>query len=190
MLVGDGTLYLQSARYDGDIVGLDPATGEDTWRSRMGKQYSQPRPVAAEGNHVYVVAGILDEEFRTLKNVIAAIDTTQGRVVWREKREKREKRDKGTEQNGITAQVVGGRLVHTDFRENLTVRDTATPRPAARSGRRTSAGPTTAVPSCTKASPSSPTGSGHVPTTTAAVTSSADTWRRAAGGSSPCTRRR
>ncbi|MEW2181667.1 PQQ-binding-like beta-propeller repeat protein [Streptomyces sp. NPDC005406] len=122
MLVGDGTLYLQSARYDGNIVGLDPATGKDTWRSRMGDQYSQPRPIAADGNHVYVVAGILDKEFRTPENVIAAIDTTSGKVVWREKR------DRGTDQSGITARVAGNRLVYTDFRENLTVRDTATGR--------------------------------------------------------------
>ncbi|MFI6896742.1 PQQ-binding-like beta-propeller repeat protein [Streptomyces sp. NPDC050256] len=120
MLIGDGTLYLQSARYDGNIVGLDHATGKDTWRSHMGDQYSQPRPIAVDTNRLYVVAGILDKEFRTPENVIAAIDTTSGKVLWREKR------DKGTEENGITAQVAGRRLVYTDFRENLTVRDTVT----------------------------------------------------------------
>lgn len=120
MLIGDGTLYLQSARYNGDVVGLDHATGKDTWGSRLGDQYSQPRPIAVDTNRLYVVAGILDKELRTPENVIAAIDTTSGKVVWREKR------DKGTEQNGITARVAGNRLVYTDFRENLTVRDTAT----------------------------------------------------------------
>lgn len=122
MLVGDGTLYLKSARYDGNIVGLDAETGKDTWRSHMGKQYSQPRPIAVDTNRLYVVAGILDKEFRTPENVIAAIDTTSGKVLWREKR------DKGTEENGITARVAGRRLVYTDFRENLTVRDTVTGR--------------------------------------------------------------
>ncbi|MFD0026278.1 PQQ-binding-like beta-propeller repeat protein [Streptomyces sp. NPDC058382] len=120
MLIGGGTLYLPSARYDGNVIGLDPATGKDTWRSRLGKEYSQPRPIAADAHHVYVVAGILDKDLRTPDNVIAAIDTASGKVVWREKR------DHGTDQYGITARVVGSRLVYTDFRENLTVRDTAT----------------------------------------------------------------
>ncbi|WP_372346594.1 PQQ-binding-like beta-propeller repeat protein [Streptomyces sp. KL116D] len=38
----------------------------------------------------------------------------------------REQRDFGTEETGVTAAVHGDRLVHTDFRKNLTVRDTAT----------------------------------------------------------------
>ncbi|MEU8507976.1 PQQ-binding-like beta-propeller repeat protein [Streptomyces brevispora] len=122
MLIGDGTLYLASAKYDGNVVGLNSATGRETWRSRLGDKYSQPRVIAVDANRVYVVAGILDKEFRTPDNVIAAIDTTSGKVVWREQR------DHGTEENGITAVVAGGRLVYTDFRENLTVRDAATGR--------------------------------------------------------------
>ncbi|MGC5412707.1 PQQ-binding-like beta-propeller repeat protein, partial [Streptomyces sp. DT225] len=86
MLIGDGTLYLASARYDGNVIGLDPRTGRDTWRSRLGdKEYSQPRVIAADAGHVYVVAGILDKNFRTPDNVIAAIDTSSGKVVWRER---------------------------------------------------------------------------------------------------------
>ncbi|MFB7919415.1 PQQ-binding-like beta-propeller repeat protein [Streptomyces sp. NPDC056061] len=122
LLLGSGTLYLASAEYDGNVVGLDPATGKETWRSRLGTQYSQPRPIAADDRHVYVTGGILDKDFRTPDNVIAAIDTTSGKVVWREQR------DHGTEETGITAEAVGGHLVYTDFRENLTVRDTATGR--------------------------------------------------------------
>ncbi|MCG7526674.1 PQQ-binding-like beta-propeller repeat protein [Streptomyces sp. OfavH-34-F] len=121
MLIGGGTLYLASARYDGNVIGLDPRTGKDTWRSRLGdKEYAQPRVIAADADHVYVIAGILDKNFRTPDNVIAAIATGSGKVVWREQR------DHGTDQYGVTAQAVGKRLVYTDFRENLTVRDTAT----------------------------------------------------------------
>jgi outer membrane protein assembly factor BamB len=120
LTLGGGTLYLASAQYDGNVVGIDPATGKETWRSRLGKQYRQPRPVAADDRHVYVVAGILEEDFTAPNNVIAAIDTTSGKVVWSEQR------DAGTEDNGITAQVAGDRLVYTDFRKNVTVRDTAT----------------------------------------------------------------
>ncbi|MFJ7199855.1 MULTISPECIES: PQQ-binding-like beta-propeller repeat protein [unclassified Streptomyces] len=122
LVVGGGTLYLASAEYDGDVVGLDPATGKETWRSRLGKKYEQPRPVAADDRHVYVLAGILEKDFTTPDNVIAAIDTTSGRIAWREQR------DAGTEEFGITAAAVGGRLVYTDYRENVTVRDTATGR--------------------------------------------------------------
>ena len=122
LIVGGGTLYLSSAEYDGDIVGLDPATGKETWRSRLGKAYRQPRPIAADDRHVYVLAGILEKDFSAPTNVIAAIDTTTGKVAWSEKR------DAGTEEYGITASAVGKRLVYTDYRENLTVRDTTTGR--------------------------------------------------------------
>ncbi|MBD0709240.1 hypothetical protein BU197_12840 [Streptomyces sp. CBMA291] len=122
LLVSGGTLYLASARYDGDLVGLDPATGEETWRSRLGRRFSQPRPIAADERHVYVLAGILEKDFSTPHNVIAAIDTTSGKTVWQERR------DAGTEEFGVTAQVVGRHLVYTDYRENVTVRDTATGR--------------------------------------------------------------
>ncbi|MFD0339722.1 PQQ-binding-like beta-propeller repeat protein [Streptomyces sp. NPDC127117] len=122
LILGGGTLYLASAEYDGDVVGLDPATGKETWRSRLGKQYEQPRPLAADDRHVYVLAGILEKDFTTPNNVIAAIDTTSGKIAWREQR------DAGTEEFGITAAAVDGRLVYTDYRENVTVRDTATGR--------------------------------------------------------------
>ncbi|WP_189786603.1 PQQ-binding-like beta-propeller repeat protein [Streptomyces capitiformicae] len=122
LIVGGGTLYLASAEYDGDVVGLDPATGKETWRSRLGKEYEQPRPIAADDRHVYVLAGKLEKGFPTPDNVIAAIDTTSGKIAWREQR------DTGTEEYGITASVIGERLVYTDFRKNLTVRDTATGR--------------------------------------------------------------
>lgn len=124
LIIGGGTLYLASAEYDGDVVGLDPATGKESWRSRLGKEYEQPRPIAADDRHVYVLAGILEEDLSSPTNVIAAIDTTSGKVVWREKR------DTGTEEFGITAAVVGGRLAYTDFRKNVTVRDTTTGRRA------------------------------------------------------------
>ncbi|MEV6248546.1 PQQ-binding-like beta-propeller repeat protein [Streptomyces sp. NPDC051742] len=123
LLVSGGTLYLASAQYDGDVVGLDPATGKETWRSRLGgERYAQPRTLAADDRHVYVLAGVLEKDFRVKNNVIAALDVTSGRVVWQERR------DAGTEEYGIVAAVVGRHLVYTDLRENVTVRDTATGR--------------------------------------------------------------
>ncbi|MEU9360819.1 PQQ-binding-like beta-propeller repeat protein [Streptomyces sp. NPDC048301] len=122
LIMGGGTLYLASGEYDGDVVGLDPATGKETWRSSLGGRYDQPRPVGADEDRVYVIAGIMEKDFTSPTNVIAAIDIRTGKAVWSERR------DAGTEEYGITSAVLGGRLVYTDHRKNLTVRDTATGR--------------------------------------------------------------
>lgn len=120
LLLGSGTLYLADATYDGTVRGYDPATGRETWRSRLGKEYRQPRPVAVDDEQVYVIAEILEADGSSRTNVIAALDGGTGKVAWKEQR------DVGTEQNGVHAVVRGRRLVYTDFKKNLTVRDTAT----------------------------------------------------------------
>ncbi|MFI6875630.1 PQQ-binding-like beta-propeller repeat protein [Streptomyces sp. NPDC050400] len=120
LLTADGTLYLASSAYDNSVIGYDPADGKETWRSRASKAFQQPRVIAADGKQVYVIAGILEKDFTSKRNIIAALDARSGRDVWREQR------DFGTEETGITAAVHGDRLVYTDFRKNLTVRDTAT----------------------------------------------------------------
>ncbi|BAU82373.1 PQQ repeat protein [Streptomyces laurentii] len=57
LLVSGGTLYLASAQYDGDVVGLDPSTGKETGRSRLGGgRFTQPRPIAADDRHGYVLS--------------------------------------------------------------------------------------------------------------------------------------
>ncbi|MFF0077253.1 PQQ-binding-like beta-propeller repeat protein [Streptomyces sp. NPDC005494] len=122
LIISGGTLYLASGTYDGDLVGLDPATGKETWRSRLDGRYAQPRPVGADEDHVYVIAGILEKDLSSQHNVIAAIDLRTGKAVWTERR------DAGTEESGITSVVQDGRLVYTDHRKNLTVRDAATGR--------------------------------------------------------------
>lgn len=122
LIISEGTLYLASGTYDGDLVGLDPATGKETWRSRLDGRYAQPRPVGADKDHVYVIAGILEKDLSSRHNVIAAIDIGTGKAVWTERR------DAGTEESGITSVVRDGRLVYTDHRKNLTVRDAATGR--------------------------------------------------------------
>ncbi|MFF4170473.1 PQQ-binding-like beta-propeller repeat protein [Streptomyces sp. NPDC001744] len=123
LLVSGGTLYLASAQYDGDVVGLDPATGEETWRSRLGgEKYAHPRTLATDEHRVYVLAGVLEKDFSVRNNVIAALDIASGKVVWQERR------DTGTQEHGITATLAGRYLAYTDYRENLTVRDAATGR--------------------------------------------------------------
>ncbi|MFD5053284.1 outer membrane protein assembly factor BamB family protein [Streptomyces tendae] len=119
LLLSEDTLYLASSEYDGSVIGYDPASGKETWRSRLGKEYRQPRPIAVDGEQVYVIAEILEDDGSSKTNVIAALNSTTGRVAWKEQR------DVGTEQNGIHAAVRGRHLVYTDFKKNLTVRDTA-----------------------------------------------------------------
>ncbi|MCX2182702.1 PQQ-binding-like beta-propeller repeat protein [Streptomyces sp. SKN60] len=120
MLLGNGTLYLASAQYDGTVAGYDPASGKETWRSHLGKAYRQPRPIAVDDKQVYVIAEILEADGSSKTNVIAALNSGTGRLAWKEQR------DLGTEQNGIHAHAEGRYLVYTDFKKNLTVRDTAT----------------------------------------------------------------
>lgn len=120
LLLGNDTLYLASDEYDGSVIGYDPASGKETWRSHLGEGYRQPRPVAVDEGQVYVVAEVLEDDGSSRTNVIAALDSTTGTIAWKEQR------DTGTEQNGIHAAVRGRHLVYTDFKKNLTVRDTAT----------------------------------------------------------------
>ncbi len=122
LLIGDDTLYLASSAYDGTVSGHDPATGKETWRGRLGKEYRQPRPVAVDDKQVYVIAEILEADGSSHTNVIAALDSGTGRVVWKEQR------DLGTEQTGVHTAVRDRFLVYTDLKKNLTVRDTATGR--------------------------------------------------------------
>ncbi|MDQ0986040.1 PQQ-binding-like beta-propeller repeat protein [Streptomyces sp. V2I9] len=120
LLLGAGTLYLASGKYDGSVIGFVPGSGKETWRSHLGKEYRQPRPIAVDAEQVYVVAEILEADGSSHTNVIAALNSTTGKVAWKEQR------DLGTEQNGIHAAVQGRHLVYTDYKKNLTVRDTAT----------------------------------------------------------------
>ncbi|NEB40703.1 PQQ-binding-like beta-propeller repeat protein [Streptomyces sp. SID14515] len=122
LLLGDGTLYLASGKYDGNVIGYVPGSGKEAWRSHLGKEYRQPRPVAVDAGQVYVIAEILEPDNSSHTNVIAALNSSTGKVVWKEQR------DLGTEQNGVHAVVRGRYLVYTDFKKNLTVRDTATGR--------------------------------------------------------------
>ncbi|WP_371625019.1 PQQ-binding-like beta-propeller repeat protein [Streptomyces sp. NBC_01116] len=120
LLLGNGTLYLESGAFDGSVAGYVPGSGKETWRSRLGKEYRQPRPVAVDARQVYVIAEILEADGSSHTNVIAALNSGTGKVAWKEQR------DLGTQQNGVHAAVQGRYLVYTDFKNNLTVRDTAT----------------------------------------------------------------
>ena len=70
--------------------------------------------------HLLGVAGVVEDDGSSRTNVIAALNSSTGKPAWQEQR------DLGTMQNGIHAAVKGRCLVYTDFKKNLTVRDTAT----------------------------------------------------------------
>ncbi|NEE07022.1 PQQ-binding-like beta-propeller repeat protein, partial [Streptomyces sp. SID7499] len=80
LLLGDGTLYLESGKYDGSVAGYVPGSGKEVWRSRLGKEYRQPRPVAVDAEQVYVIAEILEADGSSHTNVIAALNSGTGKV--------------------------------------------------------------------------------------------------------------
>ncbi|WP_326796902.1 serine/threonine-protein kinase [Streptomyces sp. NBC_01808] len=115
-----GLLFLLSADYDGDFVGLDVKTGKEAWRSRLGAGFTNPRPVAADGRHVYVIAEIEGvESAGEGGTVVAAVDLESRKVVWRKQR------DPGAGEWSVAATTDGTYLVYADDNYNLTVRSTA-----------------------------------------------------------------
>ncbi|MEU1202811.1 PQQ-binding-like beta-propeller repeat protein [Streptomyces sp. NPDC005813] len=122
LLVAGGKVFLADGDYDGALVARDLATGEESWRSRLGKELEIESTIAIDDKNVYVVATDLSDarsatDYRT---GVAAISHTTGRKVWSQKR------DWGTRSWDVEGAVHGKYLVYTDSKYNLTVRDTAT----------------------------------------------------------------
>lgn len=114
-----GLLFFPSGTYDGDFVGLDPATGKEAWRSRLGGRYDKPRPVAADDRRVYVVAEIVTGDAKATPTVIAAVDIKTRKVLWRKQR------GEASGDWDVEATSDGRHVVYTDDLHNLTVRDAA-----------------------------------------------------------------
>ncbi|KOV70762.1 hypothetical protein ADK64_02750 [Streptomyces sp. MMG1121] len=120
----DGKLFLMDGEYDGILIAYDIKTGQEVWRSRLDKQVDIQRTIGIDDENVYVTLSESGEsksatEYRT---AIAAISHTTGKTVWLQKR------DWGTDEYEVQGAVYGKRLLYTDSRYNLTVRDTATGR--------------------------------------------------------------
>ncbi|MFF8725664.1 PQQ-binding-like beta-propeller repeat protein [Streptomyces sp. NPDC015171] len=117
-----GRIYLPDGDYDGVLVARDAGTGEEVWRSRLGKHIDIEDTIAVDDEHVYVTAKDYGEsksatEYRT---AIAAVSIATRKTVWIQKR------DWGTDDYDVEGSVAGKYLVYADSKYNLTVRDTAT----------------------------------------------------------------
>ncbi|MFF9477889.1 PQQ-binding-like beta-propeller repeat protein [Streptomyces sp. NPDC014733] len=119
LILADGKLFLVSTEYNGDVIGLDPDTGKEVWRSRLGGDLTVQRILAADGERLYVVASVRTEDTTERLTAVAAITIRTGRMEWSKPR------DKGTMDFELEGTVSGDRLVYTDGRSNVTVRDIA-----------------------------------------------------------------
>ncbi|MFH0516509.1 PQQ-binding-like beta-propeller repeat protein [Streptomyces sp. M41] len=122
LLCHDGKVYLADGDYDGVLVAYDATTGDEAWRSRLGKQLAVEDTLAIDDKNVYVTATDYSDstsatDYRT---AVAAISHTTGRKVWVQKR------DWGTDDYDVQGTASGKYLVYSDSKQNLTVRDTAT----------------------------------------------------------------
>ncbi|MBL1105496.1 PQQ-binding-like beta-propeller repeat protein [Streptomyces sp. 5-8] len=122
LLYRDGRMYLPDGEYDGVLIARDAATGEEVWRSRLGKRIDIEDTIAIDDQHVYVAASDFSEsksatDYRT---AVAAVSLATRKTVWIQKR------DWGTDDYDVEGSVSGKYLVYADSKFNLTVRDTAT----------------------------------------------------------------
>ncbi|QEV19537.1 serine/threonine-protein kinase [Streptomyces alboniger] len=122
LLLAGGKLFMASTEGDGVLIGLNARTGREAWRSRLGRKLRVEKTIAVDEKNVYVTVTDLGEsrsatDFRT---AVAAINHSTGRQTWLRRR------DWGTDDYDVDGTVVGKRLIYTDSKMNITVRDTAT----------------------------------------------------------------
>ncbi|EFL34073.1 conserved hypothetical protein [Streptomyces viridochromogenes DSM 40736] len=122
LLFHEGKVFLTDGGTDGVVVARDVRTGEEVWRSRLGKALGVEGTIAIDSKNVYVTATDYGQaasatEYRT---AVAAISHSTGKKVWLQHR------DWGTKDYDVQGTVSGKYLVYTDSNYNLTVRDTAT----------------------------------------------------------------
>ncbi|WP_399087030.1 serine/threonine-protein kinase [Streptomyces sp. BBFR2] len=119
LILADRKLFLVSTEYNGDVIALDPGTGKEVWRSRLGGDLTVQRILAVDGQRLYVVASVSSEDITEHLTAVAAINLRTGKQDWSKPR------DKGTTDFDLEGTVSGDRLVYTDGRSNVTVRDVA-----------------------------------------------------------------
>ncbi len=122
LLLAAGKLFMVSTEGDGALIGLNARTGREAWRSRLGKKLQVENMIAVDEKNVYVTVTDFGEsrsatDFRT---AVAAINHSTGRQTWLRRR------DWGTDDYDVDGTVVGKRLIYTDSKMNITVRDTGT----------------------------------------------------------------
>ncbi|MBX9364731.1 serine/threonine-protein kinase [Streptomyces sp. WAC04114] len=122
LLFHDGKVFLTDSGVEGVLVARDVKTGEEVWRSRLGKKLGIESTIAIDDKNVYVTATDYAQaqsatDYRT---AIAAISHSTGKKVWLQHR------DWGTRDYDVQGTASGKYLVYADSNQNLTVRDTAT----------------------------------------------------------------
>ncbi|MFF7732400.1 PQQ-binding-like beta-propeller repeat protein [Streptomyces sp. NPDC007984] len=122
LLFHDGKVFLTDTGVEGVLVARDVKTGEEVWRSRLGKKLGVERTIAIDDKNVYVTATDYAQatsatDYRT---AVAAISHSTGKKVWLRHR------DWGTRDYDVQGTASGKYLVYADSNQNLTVRDTAT----------------------------------------------------------------
>lgn len=122
LLFHDGKVFLTDSGVEGVLVARDVKTGEEVWRSRLGKKLGIERTIAIDDKNVYVTATDYAQaasatDYRT---AIAAVSHSTGKKVWLQHR------DWGTRDYDVQGTASGKYLVYADSNHNLTVRDTAT----------------------------------------------------------------
>ncbi|MFD5948884.1 serine/threonine-protein kinase [Streptomyces collinus] len=122
LLFHDGKVFLTDSGVEGVLVARDVKTGEEVWRSRLGKKLGIERTIAIDDKNVYVTATDYAQatsatDYRT---AIAAVSHSTGKKVWLQHR------DWGTSDYDVQGAASGKYLVYADSNKNLTVRDTAT----------------------------------------------------------------
>ncbi|GGN85843.1 hypothetical protein GCM10011579_077060 [Streptomyces albiflavescens] len=122
LLYADGKVFLADTEYEGVLVARDVTTGEESWRSRLGKELTVENTIDIDAKNVYVtVTDYSDARSATkYRTAVAAISHSTGKKVWLQKR------DWGTKDYDVEGTVSGKYLVYADSNYNLTVRDTAT----------------------------------------------------------------
>lgn len=120
LVSGHGLLFFRSPESNGDFVGIDPATGKETWRSRLGGRLADPRPIAADDKHVYLIATVQDPQVTDsskTRTVVAAVDIGTRQMLWSQER------DLGAGDWDVSATTDGSHLVYADNNDNVTVRE-------------------------------------------------------------------
>lgn len=119
---GHGLLFFRSPEANGDFVGISPVNGKEVWRSNLGGRLTDPRPIAADDKHVYLIATIQDPdatETSKTRTVVAAVDIGTRKMLWQQER------DPGAGDWDVSATTDGSYLVYADNNYNVTVREVA-----------------------------------------------------------------
>ncbi|NEA54559.1 PQQ-binding-like beta-propeller repeat protein [Streptomyces sp. SID13666] len=122
LVIGHDLLFFRSPEANGDFVGISPVTGKEVWRSNLGGRLTDPKPIAADDKHVYLIATIQDPnatETSKTRTVVAAVDIGTRKMLWQQER------DPGAGDWDVSATTDGSYLVYADNNYNVTVREVA-----------------------------------------------------------------